>query len=133
MSQLTLVTGGDRALDLSKVVCGHLYTPQLDCGQRRLELWLFEDDTLKKQRRVLVVHHFTTLGGSLPRSYCRHNLKLTSIFGYDRERNCWGPEEQTAYHDLQPKDAARLYGEARAWIEANLVQYQNGPHYYLPR
>lgn len=30
MSQLTLVTGGDRTLDMSKVVCGHLYTPQLD-------------------------------------------------------------------------------------------------------
>ena len=69
MNQLTLVTGGDRTLDLSKVVCGHLYTPQLDCGQRRLELWLFEDDKQSKQRRVLVVQHFTTLGGGLPRSY----------------------------------------------------------------
>lgn len=133
MSQLTLVTGGDRALDLSKVVCGHLYTPQLDCGQRRLELWLFEDDKHSQTRRVLVVQHFTTLGGGLPRSYCRHNLKLTTIYGYDPQKNCWGPEERTSRMEMEPKDAARLYGEARTWILDKLVPYQNGPHYYLPR
>lgn len=129
MERLTMVDGGSATLDLTKATIIHLHNPRFHDGIRTLEAWLFIDDKEKAQRQVLVVKHRTTLADRKPR-WGSDSLKLTTIYGYDPEKNCWGPTERRSEMDIEWKNGKRLIDEIQDLALADFDAYRGGPHWY---
>lgn len=130
MTLLTFMPEGCVGLDLDLVTVGHIYRPEITGDYRRNQIWLFEDDVEKEQRRVLQINDYRTLAGNQPRTCTRHGIMLTTIYGYDPEGGSWGPSERTSYAELPARWTNELYKKAHAFIVENLHQYNGGVHYY---
>ena len=130
MTLLTFMPDGCVGLDLDLVTIGHIYRPIINNSYKHNEIWLFEDDVAKAQRRVLRINDWRTLSGNQPRTCTRHGIVLTTIYGYDPEKGSWGPSERTSYAELPARWTHDLYLKAHAFITENLHPYNDGQHYY---
>lgn len=129
MNQLTLVDGGSRTLDLNKATVIHLYPPRLHDGIRTEVAWLFIDDRAKQERLVLSVQHRTTLACRKPR-WGSDSIELVTIFGYNPEKNNWGPTERRSDMEIDWKNGKRLLTAIQDLAMAEFAAYNGGPHWY---
>lgn len=131
MSQLLIIDGGSRTLDLSQCHIGHIYKPEIRAGRRVEQLWLFFDDRAKEERLVLQLLHRSTHKGNEIRG-TMSDIKLTSIFGYDPQKNRWGPTERHSDMQITFANGKRLVQEMTAHIHATMNQFNGGAHWYAP-
>lgn len=129
MSQLLIIDGGSRTLDTSKATIAHIYRPEYLNGQKREKVWFFIDDVEKQERLVLEVNHVSTLKGNKPKE-SRDRVVLTTIHGYNPEKNNWGPQQSISGLDISWKNGKRLIDEVTAHAQANFSQFDGGTTWY---
>lgn len=114
---MIFIDEGSAGFDVDKITIVTLRPVRFHDGKRIENVWVYEDDPDKQQRRVLQFDHITTLTGRAPRTVTP-GVKLTTIYGYDPVNRRWGPQERTAYLDCTWKNTARLLREARSLAES---------------
>lgn len=114
MTELTLLDGGTRTLDLTKAVLVRTPADQVshEDKARESEVELYLDDKQAQTRTVLRVTCMSTLKGRKPRSRASR-ASLTTIYGYDPDKNMWGPESRTSDTQLTWANAKRLIDAVR--------------------
>lgn len=124
MTELTLLDGGTRTLDLTKAVLVRTPADQVNYldKYRESEVELYLDDKQAQTRTVLRVTCMSTVKGNKPRSRASR-ASLTTIYGYDPDKNMWGPESRTSETALTWANAARLIDAVR-----DLAEEEFEPH-----
>ena len=114
MTELTLLDGGSRTLDLTKAVLVRTPADQVSHQDKVREsaVELYLDDKQAQTRTVLQVTCTSTLKGRKPRSRASR-ATLTTIYGYDPDKNMWGPESRTSKTLLTWANAKRLIDAVR--------------------
>lgn len=123
MTQLILIDGGSRTLDLARSTVITMERPNVYNGYRRHPVLLYVDDKERKERLVLKFEHVTTLTGNKPRKHPTTELGLTTIMGYDPDKNCWGPTERRSFMDIEWANSRRLLEEITAYRDLHFEPY----------
>lgn len=125
MTELTLLDGGTRTLDLTQAVLVRTPADQVNYldKYRESEVEMYLDDKQAQTRTVLRVTCMSTVKGNKPRSRASR-ASLTTIYGYDPDKNMWGPESRTSKTLLTWANAKRLIDAVR-----DLADKEFEPHW----
>lgn len=128
-TELLMVDGGIMTLDLTKATIVRDNPSRFHDGIRIEEIHLYIDDQAKEERKVFKVVHRSTLGNRKPR-WGSDTIELVTIYGYNQEKNMWGPSERRSDMEIEWKNGKRLVKEIMEFARAELVQRRPGESYY---
>lgn len=128
-TELLMVDGGTNTLDLTKATIVRDNASRFHDGIRIQEIHLYIDHKDKEERQVFKVVHRSTLGNRKPR-WGSDTIELTTIYGYNPDKNVWGPSERRSDMEIEWKNGKRLIKEILEFAQAELVQRRPGESYY---
>lgn len=131
MTELTIIDGGNRTLDLDKATVLHIHRATIFNGVRTWIVELFIDDMAKQERLVLKVHHRTTLAGRKP-CHGSDEVTLYTLYGYDQAQGKWGPTERRADMEISWQNGRRLVNAIHELAQQHFYQLcpPEGAHWY---